>query len=727
MKTFYIENLSSPVVHEGEPWAWEPEIPCPPAALADKKFRSEWITNPNTKWCCYSCVEGVQPFARVNKGSGDGGNPPYYIHGFIGDYDIARPVEEVEKLARNLEIPPQWIERTFSGNWRFVWLFERPVQTPNFEFARTFLSVVAKSFDSILPNFDRRASTNPAQYFTVAGPDVWTQIDPQPVKETAIAGWVFQTAQELQKQKWRGFSDVELPLDLVADKLRARYPRFAEWTGEFCEGARGPTFWIEESKSPNSAIVTPFGMLTFSAHASKTFYSWADLFGHSEVAQWASVSLGRQVEGIYYDGRMYWIQMADENWRAFDKNDIAVYLKTQRGVSSRSDRSGVSPLERAIGFIQIQQRVDAAMPIVYRPTGLLQFNGRAVLNTTKIRVLEPAPAPATQWGSEGKFPWLSAFLDGLFAVHTDNGLQRDLFLAWLRHAYDGFYHLRPRQGHVLFLVGPAGVGKTLLNRRIVGTLFGGYAEAGPYLLGEDSFNSELFKVGLWCVDDTAASTDMARTRRWTAALKRTAANPTFRANEKFKVAELVEWTGRLIVTCNMDVESISMLPDESATIGDKLLLLSVSPPGVNFHDPFTLNQILSDELPYFARWLLEWTPPESVKRDPRFGIAAYAPEHLKRITRASASTTAYVEIISTWLSSQGFERWEGYACDLYRLITSEPGLSRAFGSLSYPHYKRLLESLAINGRCGAWEVHKMDLGDEEKWIFIRKPSRRAGS
>ena len=141
---------------------------------------------------------------------------------------------------------------------------------------------------------------------------------------------------------------------------------------------------------------------------------------------------------------------------------------------------------------------------------------------------------------------------------------RQVTLAWASWAYKHAYRLEPASGQVLFIAGPVGVGKTLLNRGVFGALFGGFAEAGSLLTGDDNFNSELFNVGYWVQDDGSVNADTKKMRFYSEMLKRVAANPTFRNNGKFLRAVMSEWRGRLGISCNADPESMMQLPKQAS-------------------------------------------------------------------------------------------------------------------------------------------------------------------
>src|ERR1039457_5543529 len=121
---YYIERLNSSQTLTGiMPWDFKPTTPIPHDIRADKAKRYEWLTNPSTKHHVYCFYEGLNSNLRITKNN-DEGNPPVKLWGLVADYDSNQPEDFVMKIAQRLPVPPNWLERTLSGNWRYVWQFE---------------------------------------------------------------------------------------------------------------------------------------------------------------------------------------------------------------------------------------------------------------------------------------------------------------------------------------------------------------------------------------------------------------------------------------------------------------------------------------------------------------------------------------------------------------------------------------------------------------------------
>jgi biotin operon repressor len=305
-----------------------------------------------------------------------------------------------------------------------------------------------------------------------------------------------------------------------------------------------------------------------------------------------------------------------------------------------------------------------------RPAGLIQENNSVFLNTCTRTALAPVSEPAVL-GETGQFPWISKFLDVFFDPHE----QLEFFLSWLSFFYQAVWHQEPRSGQNIFIAGNPNVGKTLLGTRIIAALVGGFSEGKEYLLGEDTFGSELFDFPLWCVDDATFTAEPKTRRRFSEMIKQMAANRKFRYHAKFRIPLMVEWQRRVIVTCNRDEQSIQMLPDLEISILDKIMFFKAADKTVEFPAPAELEAILQRELPFFARFLLDYQIPEQCKGDSRFGVKAYHEASLVQTAEQSSLTAEFSEILADWkpdyfnIQPPEAEFWEGTAYQLQKEIS----------------------------------------------------------
>lgn len=698
---FHLKNLSSiAITQEVLPWDFKPESPIPEHVRKDKKLRDQWINAPVTSHHVYTFYEGTNANMRISKPRSDGGgNPVHSIHALVADYDSPQPLEKVLEYAKTMPYQPNWIERTLSGNWRFIWGLDEALVFPSDGFARHFLKKFAEfAFDPSkgCPGFDKKAWEAPERLWT-NGCD-WTFIQADVIPSAIATGWLVKAGASFK------FTEKEfgpaIPLEVVKEELAKRYPKFNTWGDEFTLNSQGPTFWVDLSTSPKSAIVRETGIQTFSANATKGFYTWADLLGIDFVRSYEAEVIGRAVEGIYFDGRAYWRRITDNSWQAFAKEDLILHFRASRGLTTKPGPDGVSLVDRALEHIQNNQQIVGAAPFIFQPAGIISRHGFNFLNTSNRKVMQPTEGVEI-FGPTGNFPWVSS----IFELLVDK-VSKETVLAWLAWGYRHAYREEPVSGQVLFIAGPVGVGKTLLNRAIMGAIFGGFAEAGTFLMGEDNFNSELFGVGFWCLDDGSPSVNVSKMKHFSFMLKRIAANGEFRVNEKFKKAVLNEWLGRLGITCNADEESISLLPETGVSNQEKLILVrtkDVAP--VVFPPRKEISEILSRELPHFCKWLLDWDIPKEYIGEARFGIKAYADPKLLETSHQSRPSDAFRQVIETWRTQYFTVRepeakeWTGTAHELYVALVLDPQTEVVMRV--YPHHqmeKRLI-SLKNDGIC----------------------------
>lgn len=722
---FALSSLSSIAVFPCTPWAFK-QTP-PENVRKDKGARDAWINNPATRWEVYSLVEGIAGNRRIKHASNTtpecDSNPPHRIHGFVADYDAPVTDFDWRRAIESFSFKPQYVERTLSGNLRLLWPFEHPLLVPGSKFLQFFLeNALEEHFraDKLLPAFDRGAWVESNRYYTNSGD--WTTVDGAlPIPGAIVRGWAVDISSRFSWVKESGA--VEIPLDALRPALEAKYPRFSEWDGGFELGAMGPSFWIEDSTSPKSAIVRETGMQTFAAHATQNFYSWRDLLGTAFVKSYQADNLGRAAEDIYHDGKYYWRKLPSGAWRSFSKEDTIQHLRVSRGVSPKRDRQGISDLDRVILYVQEQQNVIGAGPFVLRSSGVIEVNGDRVLNVSARRVLKPSEED-TPWGPNGKMAFLSKFIGFTSEAEWAPGFlpsreATDHLLSWAHRYYKSGFDQQPASGQTLFIAGPVGVGKTFFNA-LLGKLMGGSVDAQSFLLDNDNFNSDLFGYAHWMVDDGVMTSALSPMRMFAEKMKKMAANRSFRANEKFRVATMVTWQGRLVVTLNVDEESIRAIPDLGGSILDKVMLFRTSDKAaVEFHEQAEMVNILAAEAPYFARKLLDFKIPEYCRDKARFGVKPYWDPSLLRAAEHSSSTGGFLEILESWKESYFKDSpevfWEGTAFQLHNLLAGPDwaGQLRRHDSAWVGRQLAALKSKGhridcANGKTRRWKIYRDD-------------------
>lgn len=725
----YLKNLSSTETFPGKPWEFTDFDRIPPECLTDKAARDAWINSPETNFHVYSLYEGVQENLRLHASSpNQDENPPLLMHGLAVDYDSKTSLADVEAAMKIMEGPkPNYFEQTLSGNGRLVWMFEEPVRFPSRRFALHFLKNIGSLLPiDRLPGLDKGALLAPERYYTNGCR--WTPLSRVLVPAAQLRGHVLRAS---EKFDWTtsDLGKVAVSMERIADELRKKFPKFREWVGDFVVGAQGPTFWVEGSKSPKSAIVKETGIYTFSGTAHKPFFPWAELVGAEFVERSEDELLGKAVKDIHYDGKSFFMQGPGHKILCNDPAVMRRHLVTMKGLSDKKPKDGGSSMvDKALGYIEHHQRIDGASSCAFFPHGVFTFNNNRILNTHRIEALPPVPeSMRSEWGAKGRFPFLSEFIDQVFTPVEFPVKQSDFLLAWLQLFYRSCLYREPRSGHGVVIAGPVNVGKTFLNRGVIGGLVGGSSEANAYLTGSDPFNSELFDHGLWVVDDGSVTPNASTHRLFTEAIKRIVANREHRVNEKYRKAVQTPWQGRIVITLNDDPVSIGNMPALDGSTIEKLMLFRAGPRKISFYSQTGMEKILKEELPFFARWLLEWTPPPYVliNSDVRFGVTAYCEPTLHRTSNLSSAVSSFAEILTRWLTEyfneegKGKPFWTGSAIDLRLSMAASPAFAEALRGYKPDAIPRML--LQLNDK----KMFKMTVTetDNERHFWIKCEDR----
>ncbi|EIQ01129.1 hypothetical protein OpiT1DRAFT_05697 [Opitutaceae bacterium TAV1] len=668
MSFFTLPNLSSHSVQPVDaPWSIESVRP----AFATKDEFRLWCNAPTTSHAFLSAVEGVQPGLRVSEL-----NPPARIHGLILDYDAVPGGPPEQLLLNNAPdgLRPAWVSRTFSGHCRVLYVFETAIPLFNsFDLTREFLKRAARELKlrKLLPGFEHETLLDPAKHYELG--DNWTPVGDGSaiIPANELMSWVTEAS---RKHKWEK-EGTAIPLDLVREEAAKRFP--GKWPGGwelFDVGARGPRFWDDSASDPTATIVRETGVQFFSDGGG--WMSWEAIFGTEFVRRWSADRKGNAIKDLWFDGKYYWRKDAYGLWHPATKEDIRLELFVDYRLSNKSSRAGVpTEIDEALRDLQRTKMVRKAMPFLYRPDGLHPYNGQRYLNTSTVRPIPPVDA-AIDWG-EG-FPWLGQFLYTLFEPDD----QLDYFMAWVKHFYMGAYMQDPRRGLALFIAGPPGAGKTVLNKAILGQLFGGRQDAGKYLIGKDQFNDALFGAAVWNVDDEIDTGNPHQRSVFTQMVKRIVANDSFVYRAMYTGGEDMEWLGRPIITMNDDPESLQILPEVERNILDKIMLLRTKQPDVEF---WPSDAEIAAELPYFAAFLRDWTPPAHTLpplNRRRFGVIPYHHADLLQSAVSTNATSSFEELVSLWREEwfgpggpgESAQQWDGTPTALHQAINRNDSL-----------------------------------------------------
>jgi hypothetical protein len=669
-----------------------------------KPWETTTTAPPKTQWNCpdvehtyYSGFEGLLASARIDSKN----NPAVMLHWLVADYDgVVDAHMRDSVLDRCGVFKPQYICRTASGGARLLWKLAEPFPLHRNDLTAKLMRHIKKKLEltKVLVGLDAAAFEDPCKYYE-AGTE-WQLLSEDEIPSAYMMQW---TIESTHNYAWGKLGTV-IPMDVVLAEVERQFP--GRWQGEFYVGARGARFWDAEADNQTAAVVRDSGMQCFTGGTA--FVPWSVILGRKFVSQYEADRIGGTVSDVHFDGRDYWRRKPNGKWGSYTKADVALYLRGHHGLRNQVSRGdSCSEVDLAILRIQEHQDILCAAPLVHRPKGIVLIDGNRVLNTSTISVLHPDEN--TQVDPVRDFPWLHDYFVGFF----DPLEQLDYFYAWLKRWYESALEGRMRPGQAAFFAGVPNTGKTLLSCVILSRIFGGHIDASSFLSGEDGFNSHLFTSAVWAVDDVVPLTDNKSHLKFSALIKKMAANRTFSVREKYRVDKLIEWNGRVVVTCNTDPESIRILPDVDLSNRDKINLFRVAERDT-FTFPRDVEPIIISELPYFLRWLLEWQPPDHVVGDTRYGVQTYCEDSLYEAARHSSSAYSFLEVLFKFFEGQLEETWEGSATDLLSaMLNDADGLAGVVSKYTTRQVGRELSKLASQN----YPISQHRYNNRRDWII----------
>lgn len=649
---YALPNLSSHNAFACKPWEFQPDIP--DNATTNKDIFVEWCQKPTTKHCHFSACEGMDALRRV---AAD--NPVVQLHGFVADFDAVIPVESIKALVEKspVEYVPNWGAQTFSGGARLVWEFQHPVLVRGFDLAKAFHQIAMKKLKltKFLPGLDIEAFVDTSKYYERGR--MWIPLSGGKIPDAMLYNWLLEAG---NKCKWVSNDSIRIPMDRLYAEVKKCFP--GKWNGPFAEGARGVRFWDPAADNTTAAVVRESGMQCFTG--TRPFISWKEIFGPKFVEEYEADSVGRIIEGFFFDGKDYWAKSSTGVWEDINKEDLRLHMKVKHGMSAAiSKGTSYSEVDRVLHAIQTNKRITAALPFVHFPDGLFKApDGHLYLNTARAIPVKPVDAPVTEWGKD--FPWMASFLNGFFTTEK----QLPFFLAWWKYFYENALKQTPQAGQAIFLIGPTGVGKTLMSSGLVGPSVGGCADASQFLMGEENFTSHILHAPVMAVDDTCPAANQVNHIRYSSMIKKVVANRLILYNQKFHDAGHVTWLGRIIVTGNDDPESIRLLPNVDISLTDKVSFFHCAFRKFPFPPSDQIQSILRKELPSFCRWLLDWKIPDECVGLARFGVKEFHDPWL--MTGAIHASGCFLflealeEFLNEWKTATKKSVWSGTATTL---------------------------------------------------------------
>jgi len=650
---FALSNLVAQQAVPVVPWEFQTQVP--ESAKSSKDNFLDWVSQPGTRHCLYSAVEGMVSGLRVSEK-----NHPHAIHAVVVDYDTTVGEDLINRIRMNCpgEFTPNWVHKSFSGGARLIWQFDEPALVPNMEFAEQFLEVAVKKLKAkkFLPGMDD-VYKHPHMYYEVGSK--WEQLGTNRIPKDFVWAWLFEAG---NLAKWVPINDPAVPIEAVAAEIEKRFP--GRWTGDIAIGASGVRFWDPAADNSRGCVVRITGMQCFTGPSA--FMSWGSIFGSAFIEKYKSSTIGAVMSDTWFDDelKLFWRRSDNGSWQTWAKDDFRLHLRVQYGLNpSKKPGRTASEVDEVYHAIIKQKWVDGARPYIYFPDGVIDVAGKKELNISTVKCLEPAEKGSVSgWGDN--FPWLAEFFDKFFCAP----IQRDSFLAWLQYAYRSGLELTPCPGQAVVIAGEVSRGKTLLTTLVVSPMLGGHADASPMFLGDAKFTHQVWTKPLLLVDDPhhAPAADQLRHARYSAMLKRVVANQDQTYERKFRSAGNIIWLGRTIITCNADPESIRLLPGLEISNRDKVSLYKCShrrEVKIDFPPRLELYKIIKEELPFFCRGLLDWEGGKKFAGGSRWGLKAFHDREMFDDAIQTGPAYSFYELLQIFLQEYSGTTtspvWEG--------------------------------------------------------------------
>ena len=597
-------------------------------SFATKAEYREWCADAQTDHVFYSTVEGRAPSKRVSND-----NPAHKIYGVTADYDASVDWVAIDsdlKFKCNVDKKPTWRSRTQSGYLRLVWEFVDPIPIEPDMFD-TFMLNMMKSLqlNKLFAGFDS-SSLRANQYFELG--EEWVKTS-TPLDSSVVQAALAKSVSDRPPQS----NDTSIPINTVAEEVESRFPN--RWVGDFEIGSRGPLFWIDDGINRDGCQVVEDGIVCYSDRAGKGFMSWRDIFGAQFVKDYEERKLAGLLDEYWFNGRSFF-KVLFNSAVSIPRDQLILEFK-QAGFSPKPRKNQpLSEVEAAILTVSNQNRIDEIAPVVFSDDRVVSYNGHRILNCSNINPVEPDSD-----GDPSKWPFLHKWLGQLF---VDSGKQPalDYFYSWLKRFYMAVLEKEFVQGQAMLLVGPTNKGKSLLSNRVISGLVGGYADASDYLSGQTKFNKDLGRVATWVIDDTTSAASFQDQRKATELIKRAVANPRVEYQAKYADSLSVPWTGRVVMSLNMDINSLSVIPSLDSSNRDKLMALRVSDKATSdFPRNSILEKTIEKELPFFAKFLIDWVIPKEVEDVGRFGVQSFIDTTIADAAYDNSSRSTIAELV----------------------------------------------------------------------------------
>lgn len=585
---------------------WTPGWVPPESALVPKE---EWTEGKNDSLFFSGC-EGVAGAIRVNATE----NPAIIVNGVFGDYDHTLTLEQaldfLASPSNSRAIKPTYIGSSTSGKIKAFWEFVHPVRTNSHALSKEFLhqfSLKAR-MNILLPGLDESCLL-PHQ-LQHCGKN-WVPVPgASPVASDTLFATLFIASSKMGPRVDRTFS--EIPFANINEEVHKHWPNAPEIT----DGAMVNLFWLAEDDptKTRAAKVCPSGIVCFSDRAGTTFLSWNELFktvNPDFVKNFTESCTARILRDFYYDGVSYWSRLShdDTAWKPRNREQVKSRL-ADAGLSSNKRKGETeTELNRALIRIEDLNGIKCAGHFFFNTSQVIYSDGgEAMLNVSALRSRWTEIDPDGNLVPERDFPFIWSFVYGMWDPYLDHGVHPgDYFVNWLRRDMKA---IRRGNGlptnHALVITGNATMGKTFIAKRLLSPMYGGFRPAEEYIRGITNYNGDLVRAPLWIIDDPLPANDKKTRDTISSRIKTVIAGGSIQVNEKYEKSYSIEVRPRVVLICNSDEMSASVIPSVTGSHKDKVSLLMVRKDfRADFDQDEDINNArIAKEIPRFVSWLL---------------------------------------------------------------------------------------------------------------------------
>jgi hypothetical protein len=598
---------------------------------------------PATESAFISGFIGLIPSVRVSAQ-----NPAREMRAFIADYDSSAPETEPEllaylsrKLPANAPWMPTYVHKTYSGNMRFIWEFSEPLLLSEPEHTEAFIRNLRKKhllLNKWAPALDE-GCLNPRQYYQTGYS--WTRAGGA-ISREIVSKWYSDTVIECAKSRHTRVSDI--PLQQVAVELERIFPGCLPSGLDI--GTRTRRFWDNSADNSTAAVAVESGFVCWTGPQGHV--PWSQLIPREVLERYSAQKFDDDLNKYSYDGKNFWIRHELlGTWRTISKEDFTQSLRVKGYDATKKKHETFSEIDKAETRIKQLNRVDMALPLLHRKSGINELDGQRVLNTINSNPVKPCEHVVTEDMIERECPIIWTLINKMFGARMKNGeTQLAYFLAWLKHAYVGALEQNPSQGLALIIAGAPGCGKTLLSWQVISPLLGGRCDGAAYLVQGSEWTGNLIQSPVMTIDDSEALMDNRTMARFANRLKRTIANPEILYNQKYRDQQPVQWLGRIVITCNLDAISTQIIPSMDNSMHEKVMLLGALCTDATVREllPGNVrdnNQAVQNELPAFASFLLSMNCERYTIEgaNPRFGVTYFHNNWMRSASRIGMQET----------------------------------------------------------------------------------------